>query len=82
VGAKEKISVTTLPGAHIVIHVLFPNKHKKHHGGHAGSDGSYSWTFKQPSGVTTSKSKTGKITVSVDNGAGSPIVTSRKYTIK
>jgi hypothetical protein len=78
--AKQKVSVTTLPAAHVTIQVVFPNKSKKHHGGTADDSGGYSWSFKQPGGVTTASSRSAKVTVTVSNGTDS-LTASKQYTV-
>jgi hypothetical protein len=80
VGGKQKVTVTTLPAAHVTIQVAFPNKTKKHHGGTADDSGGFTWSFKQPGGVTTASSRTVKVTVTASNGTDS-LKASKKYTI-
>jgi hypothetical protein len=79
-GAKQKVSVTTLPASQVSVQVVFPNKAKKHHGGVADDSGAFSWSFTQPSGVTTRSSTTAKVTVTVSNG-GQSLKKSKSYKV-
>jgi hypothetical protein len=80
VGAKQKISVTTVPAATVKISVAFPNKSKKTHSGTADANGSLTWSYKQPSGKTTPTSNTANVTVTASDAAGS-LKKSKKYKI-
>ncbi len=80
-GKKQKVKVTTLPGASVDITVTFPNKKKKTHSGTAGSAGTVSWSFTQPSNVTTAKSRSATVKA-VATGNGQTVSASKKYTIK
>lgn len=81
VGQKEKVQITTLPGASVKVVLTFPNRSKKTHTRVANASGGANWTFKQPSGKTTSKSR--KVTVTVTAGNGTETHrTRRSYKIK
>lgn len=81
-GAKQRISVSTLPAAHVTLQVQFPNHSKKHRGGKANSSGTFSWTFKQPAGVTNNHNHTAKVIVHVSTPGGGALKSIKKYTIK
>src|SRR5947209_13056581 len=80
VGAKQKVTVSTLPAAHVNVQVTFPNKSKKHHGGPADDTGGFTWSFKQPGGVTSGSSAKAKVSVTVSNGTSS-LKSSKSYKI-
>lgn len=67
-GQKQKVTVTTLPGASVKVVLAFPNKSKKTHNATAGAAGKSGWTFTQPGGKATRKSKVVKVTVTASNG--------------
>lgn len=79
-GKKQKVMVTALAGAAVHYTVTYPNKRHKTHNGTIGSSGRTSWSYTQPKGSTTSKSRTAGVRVNVT--LGDQHKTSRKtYTI-
>jgi plastocyanin len=81
-GAKQSIKVTTLAGAAISIGITFPDGAKKHRAAIAPKTGIFAWTFKQPGGHTTRTKHAAKVAVTVSQGAGSPIKSTKSYTIR
>ncbi len=81
VGSKQKVTVTTVPNATVRIVIFFPNRHKRTHNGTADSGGAFTWTYKQRSGRTTSKSHTAKVRATVLDNSGASKQTSKKYAI-
>jgi hypothetical protein len=81
-GAKQSISVTTLPGANVSVVVTFPDGAKKRHSGTADENGAYTWSFKQPAGHDTASKHTAKVVVTVSHGTDTPLKTTKSYTIK
>ncbi|HLJ66669.1 MAG TPA: hypothetical protein VKX16_04850 [Chloroflexota bacterium] len=80
-GQKQKITVDTLAGASVHIAVKFPNGHKLTKNGTANGNGVFSWSFKQPSGTTTSKSHTAKVSIKVSLASQTPLTKNRTYRI-
>ncbi|GAC1445374.1 MAG: hypothetical protein NVSMB52_06300 [Chloroflexota bacterium] len=80
-GAKQKITVTTVPGVHVTIKLFYPNRTKKVHTGTAGDDGILTWSYKQPKNKATAKNRTVKVVVTVIRDSDSPVRKNKKYTI-
>lgn len=81
VNTTQKVTVTTLPGAKVSITVTYPNKRKSTHKGTGNASGTVTWSFKQPSGVTTSKSRTVSVHAVATMNSGTKSST-KKYSIK
>jgi hypothetical protein len=69
-GKKQTVSVTTLPAARVRIVVTFPDGGKKRQAGVAKDDGTYSSSFKQPKGQTTTSNRTARVVLTVSDEAG------------
>jgi plastocyanin len=81
VGAKQSIKVTSLPGAAVSITLTYPDGKKTRKSAHASTAGTYTWSFKQPSGHTTRTKHTVKVAVSASRGADS-VKATKSYTVK
>jgi Cupredoxin-like domain len=81
-GAKQSIKVTTVARAAIGITVTFPAGAKKHRTAIAPASGTFTWSFKQPSGRTTRTKHTAKVAVTVSQGTGSSKKATKTYTIR
>jgi hypothetical protein len=81
VNSTEKITVTTLPGASVHITVTYANHKKKTHSGTAGGSGVLKWSYKQPAGTTTSKSKSASVHAAASLN-GQHKSSTKRYSIK
>jgi hypothetical protein len=78
---KQKLTITTLPGAAISIVVTFPNGNKKNHSGTANAAGSLSWSYKQPGSRITHSSRTAKVSAQASSADGQTKSSTKRYTI-
>jgi hypothetical protein len=81
-GKKQSIDVSTAPSADVTIVAKFPDGTKKTKTGTADATGSFSWSFKQPSGKTKGTNHTVKVKVTVTRGSEPSQSASKQYKIK
>jgi hypothetical protein len=76
------VAVSTIP-SHTAVHisVKFPRGKVLTREGTADTTGTFRWSFKQPTGATTPKNSTARVSVTVEHGAQGPIKKSKKYSI-
>lgn len=79
-GQQQGATVTTNAGAVVKLTVTYPNKKKDVISGSADSAGRLSYSFTQPSGMTSGKNRTVSVSASITFGAQSKHST-KKYAI-
>ena len=81
VGSRQTIHVSTLPRARLAMVVTFPDRVTERHQDTAGLLGTALWSFRQPSGHTTSR-HTVQVIVTARSGSQPPAVSRTHYSIR